>query len=408
MIKKFMYNIGILLLICMMCTFADTKVCKAASAQISISADSEEIKAGDLFRINILIVSDVAIGNFEANLIYDDELMQYNGGASVISGDGGFLHISDMNVLEGENSRKYSMEFEALKVGKATVEFYGDIMVYDLESDREMPVSSNILELDIKPVDTASTDARLKTMRVYPSGLNPEFDPDIYEYNINVGNDTKQLVITAVPFDTNATVSISGNQILNEGYNNVVISVLSESGDIIEYKIRTYREPAVVDKTPDITDSPVIMEDFFELIEENGRKFAIFGGKYEIIEPDAEIAIPEGYKAGSLTVSGVTIPAYIPVDNEQSEFVLVYARNEFGDKGFYKYDRIEKTLQRFTDTSSWVINEKTKSNNTADNNENMTKAVFVIVLLCGICIMMTFITVRMYIKLKGYKDDDLD
>lgn len=410
MIKKIINFIGILLLVTIVIGTIDTRTCRAAGAEISISSDSTEIKVGDVFYVNINIDSDTAFGNFEANLIYDDSLMQYNGGASVISGNSGFLHISDTNVSEGDYSRKYSLEFEALKVGKATIDFSGRIMIYDYETDREMPVSSNVLDVNIKALDSASSDAKLKTMQISPAGLNPAFDPTIYEYNINVGYDTQQLIITALPENFKATVSITGNDFLKEGDNNVVISVLAETGDIIEYKIKVYREPASDDQTADVSDNPSNMEDSFELIEDGGKKFAVFSGKYAILVPEDTINIPEGYKLGSLTISGITIPAYMPVDNEQSEFVLIYAQNEFGDKGFYKYDRIEKTLQRYIDGSLIINNDQnTQDDNTADEYQNnMAKAVFVIVLLCAICILMTFITVRMFIKLKGFREDDLD
>ena len=161
------------------------------------------------------------------------------------------------------------------------------------------------------------------------------------------------------------------------------------------------------EQAPDIKEDETA-SDYFRLVQEEGRIYAYFGGKYEIIEPGQDVAIPEGYKAGSLTISGITIKAYIPENNEQSEFVLIYAQNEFGNKGFYKYDRIEKTLQRYSD-SGWVIeNEKTTEAEKSNENSSLTKAVFVIVLLCALCILMTFIAVRMYIKLKGYKDDELE
>lgn len=408
MVRKLITLFASLLLSFFVIATADTKVCLAASAQISLTADRDEIRAGDIFHVFITIESDVAIGNFEANLTYDDSLMQYNGGASVISGSSGFLKISDMYVNEGDYSRKYSLEFEALKVGTAKIEFFGRIMVYDFDYDREMPVSSNVLELEIKPDVTASSDARLKSMQVFPAGLNPEFDPDVYDYYINVGNETQRLVITATPFDANATVSISGNDFLDEGDNNVVISVLSEAGDIIEYTIKAYREPAADEPATDLPDNEGRPEDYFELYREDDRIYASFGGKYEVIEPGEGVAIPEGYKVGSITISGITIPAYIPENNDQSEFVLIYARNEYGDEGFYKYDRIEKTLQRYND-SSWVIdNGAGNEEGRKDDSRNLAKAVFVIVLLCALCILMTFVAVRMYIRLKGYKDDDLD
>lgn len=408
MSKKTLRILVVLLMVIIVTATGKPAISKAAGAQISLSSDTEGIKAGDSFYVNINIESDTLIGNFEADLIYDESVIEYSGGASVISGSNGFLHISDMNVLEGDYSRKYALEFEALKVGKTKVEFYGRIMVYDYENDRELPVLSNVLELDIKPEESASKDARIKNLQIRPDGLSPDFNPDIFEYSLRVGNDTRQLFITALPFEPGSTVSISGNQQLSEGDNNVVISVLSETGDIIEYKIKVYREPSADQTNPDINHTPAGLEDYFELFAENGHKYAIFGGRYEIIEPAEDVAIPEGYKLGSLTISGITITAYVPENNAQSEYVLLYAVNEYGNKGFYRYDRIEKTLQRYFD-NSLIINDQKPANNTIkDGNSNLTKAVFVIVLLCALCILMTFVAVRMYIRMKGYKDDDLD
>jgi hypothetical protein len=189
--------------------------------------------------------------------------------------------------------------------------------------------------------------------------------------------------------------------------------VLAESGDIIKYNINVFREYAQATPTPAAVISPGATQSTFEIKEIDGVKYAVYSGRYTLIEPDNTVVIPEGYKQGSLIISGISIPAYLPIDNEESEFVLIYARNEFGDAGFYQYDRIEKTLQRYL-PDSMIINGDNGNNSSLENsktdeyNANLSKAAVAIALLSALSVLLIFIAVRLFMKLKGYKEDDLD
>lgn len=411
MSNKTKYIIWLLLLI-VVGVLMPAKPCLAASAEVAISADKEEVTVGDRIHIYINIDSDTSFGSFEANLTYDDELLQYNEGSAVVKGNSGFLKISDMNVPEGDTARKYSMEFEALKVGVCELSFSGRVIVYDFDSDQEMSVSSNVLTLNIKAPVTASTNARLKSLKTSPAQITPSFDPGVYEYNVNVGYDTDQLVIVALPADSTAKVSISGNDFLKEGENKVVIKVLAESGDFIEYSINVMRASVPQGDTEEDTEElPDEEVDSFEIIQEEDVRYIIFSGKYILKEPDSSVRIPEGYQLSSLTISNITIPAYLPEDNEASDFILIYAENEYGNPGFYQYDRIEKTLQRYVPAYQ-SIKGNTNQGQAAENGsgkgkENLTAAVVVISLLSGFCAILIFVSVRMFFKLKGYQEDDL-
>lgn len=407
--KKLNY-FGMFLLLLSAFAFVPAKPCLAASAQVDLSSDSTQITVGDVAYVYVNISSDTSLGNFEANVTYDDNLLQYNSVASFITGDSGFLKISDMNETEGGLSRKYTLKFKALQVGICKISFSGPVMVYDLDTDQEMSVLSNDLTLDIKAPKTASTDAKLKSLEIRPQELTPAFDPGVFEYSMNVSNETEQLFITALPEDSKATVSISGNDFLKEGENKVIISVLAESGDVIEYTINVIRESAP-SVAPTNTEgiSPNNIKGSFDLIEADGTTYAVFSGKYIITQPDSRVSIPEGYQLSSLTISNITIQAYLPVNNEGSEFVLIYATNEFGDSGFYQYDRIEKTLQRYV-PDNLIINSNSSLDATGNHSgdDHLTAAVVVIALLSGFCTIMIFVTIRMFFKLKGYKEDDLD
>ncbi len=64
---------------------------------------------------------------------------------------------------------------------------------------------------------------RLKTLEL--DELTFEFNPEVFNYDVQIPNATVSLNITAIPFDHEATVSISGNGYLRKGKNTVLITV---------------------------------------------------------------------------------------------------------------------------------------------------------------------------------------
>jgi hypothetical protein len=75
---------------------------------------------------------------------------------------------------------------------------------------------------------TLSTNANLKELHLSIEGLSPAFQKTITQYNIIVGNDVNQININAIPEDSNAKVSISGNTNLKTGVNQIKIFVTAQ------------------------------------------------------------------------------------------------------------------------------------------------------------------------------------
>jgi hypothetical protein len=409
--KRRMMELGLILIFIFAGSFLFPKYSQAASADVVISADNVDITVGDNIFVYVKVNSGTSFGDFEANLTYDDSILEYAGGPSAVKGSSGFLKISDMNVLDGDKSRKYTLKFQALKVGVCDIQFSGAVMVYDSNTGYEMSVSSNKLTLNVKAQSTASTDAKLKDLKTSPVDITPAFSPEVQEYKANVSYDTKQLIITAIPEDAKATVAISGDDSLAEGDNKVIISVLAESGDVIEYTINVFRDSKPTDEATGSEEiSPVPAQSTFEVITVNGERYAIYSGRYQILVPDSSVAIPQGYKPATLILSDTEINAYAPVNNEESNFLLIYAKNEFGETGFYQYDRIERTLQRYN-TEAAAIGTPTDSDSSQEadmikeNNEKLKKAIIVIVVLGIVSGLLILTTIGLLLKLRRDKRD---
>ena len=88
---------------------------------------------------------------------------------------------------------------------------------------------------------TKSSNSNLASLAVTEGVLTPEFNASIKEYIISVPNEITKLNISAVPEDSKATVSITGNEELQLGENNIEITVTAEDGSKSVYKILATR-----------------------------------------------------------------------------------------------------------------------------------------------------------------------
>lgn len=375
---------------------------RAASANIDITVDNNEVTVGDTVYVYINITSDTMIGDVEANLIYDEDLLEYKSGASFITGSSGFLKIADINFSEPADDRKYALEFKALKVGKCEIQFSGSVVVYDYDSGFPMSVSTSTLELEIKAPYTASDNANLSSLKISPEQLSPSFDKNVYEYSTTVGYDTQRLMIEALPEDNKATIRVTGNDSLAEGENKITVTVTAEAGNTKEYVINVFKESAPEDGADTNPITPDKKHGSFELIREDDEIFAIYSGKYKVLEPDASVQIPEGYTKTQIIISGISIEVY--ASELDSDFLLIYAENELGEKGFYRYDRVEKTMQRYIAEEERVIEPVGSLDEEAENakeyRSNLSKMAIIIALLSALCVVFIVISIRLFIKLK--------
>lgn len=383
----------LLLFILIVSGLIESKQCYAASAKVELTCDKSTVTLGDFVYAYISIDSQTTFTDFVANLEYDSNVLEYVNGAKVVTGGNGLLKVSDMDNLTGTIKRKYALKFKTVKVGKSKLTLE-DTMVYD-ESGNELSVSSNEMNISVKAKVTASTNANLKSLSTDPE-MKPSFKKSIHDYSVTVDNKTDQLFIVANPEDKKATVSISGNDSLQEGENKVVITVLAESGNVIEYTIKVLKE-----KTPESTIAPtptveaVAPSNTTKIVNDGTDLYLVINGNYKLLEVGDDVEIPAGYMKSEITISGEAITAYIPDGDIQSDFSLIYVENSDGEQGFYQYDRVEKTLQRFIDNSG--------ENTTSDKDEkqleqyrsNLNKAAIVIACLSALSVLLMVTTFRL-------------
>lgn len=89
--------------------------------------------------------------------------------------------------------------------------------------------------------DVERADAELKLLEITNYDLTPKFKTNIYNYNLNIGDDIQSLEINAVAEKEKAKIDIEGNNDLQEGENIIKIKVTAEDGETTRiYKINAY------------------------------------------------------------------------------------------------------------------------------------------------------------------------
>jgi len=148
-----------------------------------------------------------------------------------------------------------------------------------------------------------------------------------------VGGDVSQITVSAPAADGGASVAVSGGEELQIGENEIVCTVTAPDGQTT----KTYR--IVVTKVEGEAGeaAPIVEQVALKTDERN----------LTVISAQEGMEIPEGFVQCSVTIDGQAVEGWVWKGDENPEYCIFYAINEQGEKGFYRYDLTEKTLQRY-------------------------------------------------------------
>lgn len=422
---------AILIYVLFMCLFVNMMpriAVKAASATVSITIKETDIKLNDTFNVIVKVKATDTIGGFETFLTYDESKIEFISGGSMVSGGDGILRVSDMNPENVAKSRKYILKFKAVEQGNAQIETMDQAYVYTYEDSAEMSVSSNRLSISIGTDEKVSNNTKLYTLRISPGVLSPEFAAKTTKYTAEVESDVKELVISAMAEDGDATVKTKGNKDLQAGTNEVNIIVTAPSGDQKTYTIVVTKKADLTNQneqtngegedTPgepednitedDITeeDQEILESEGYLVTEEEEHITLYFSSEYEIIPLEDSEMIPSGYEETTMKLQGVEVTAYESTGTEVGDYVLLYMKKGDSEPRFYRYDKTENTVQRY-DASYEQATTTTTSKVTKDEYaKKLDNMKILVAVSCVITLISTLVVIRLLVKLRGVKDDE--
>lgn len=229
--KKSLQKVFLVILLVMITIWSLQLNVKAAN--FSISSSASKVEVGKTFTITI------------------------NGtglaGKFVVSGSGG-VNCSTSVWVDNE---KVTVTGTATGVGKATITVKGEYAMYSDGVDKTETVSTSITVVESStgdpgtqdpptstggstpttPSTAKSTNNYLSSLSVDVGTLSPAFSKSVADYVVDVPEDTEKIKISAKKEDSKATVSGTGEKVLEVGQNTFRITVKSEDGKSRIYNI---------------------------------------------------------------------------------------------------------------------------------------------------------------------------
>lgn len=391
----------------------------AYSASIWFETDIDEIYEGQEFKVYMNVSSDDTLGDFEGFVSYNDSVVEFISGPACVTKDSGNLKVNDKGASASWDTRQYVLTFKALKPGISLIQMIDAPIAYEYSEKQPMSVSSAVFQLEIMSAPESSASAILSLMKISPGTLTPSFSSDIFEYETIVSFDTKKLIISAIPKDLYAVVNVTGNSELIEGNNKVIVIVTSSNGEELTYIINVLRESEIL--TPTSPPSEEISDDKaewrFDITSDNSTVFISGQYYYKLKEKTSDITIPEGYIKTRMVINKVPINIYAKEGEEAPEFYLMILENEAGITSLYRYDRVEKTIQRYAgleETNAKSISrleEQTLLQDASEllqYNQNVGGLSLLTGLSCSISVLLLVVVIVLIIKTIKNRNDELD
>ena len=425
-IKKILATFVILISIF---TFSCIKA-DAATGTVTMTSNKSKVVVGNSVTFTVTISSPKPIGVFQYSLSYDSSML------NLTSGD-----PSGAPVFTGkEKSVKYTFTFKAKKSGNATVKFnISGGYTFEQESLTLASKSKSVKIITQAELEASySSNNNLSKLDVEGYTLSPSFSSSTTSYTVNLPANTESIKITGTKADSKASVEGLGTKTVEDGANTFKIVVTAENGSTKTYTINAIVEeldPITV--TVDNTNYTVVRKtkllekpssDFIEstttindndiptllnekanitlvgLKDEEGNIELYIYNKdentytkynqytFESLSLYIEDKEVESHvKVEEITINDKKVNAYILEDDSYYYFYAINLKT--GEENIYRYDDIEKTVQKYIAPEKEIITE-------TENNENLYKNIIIGLLAF---IFLTYFILLLSLLFKGKK-----
>lgn len=413
----------------------------AFAMNAKISFNDPTAAAGEEVTVSMRVVSTggEALGSANIMLNYDTSMLEFVSGDNA-EGGAGSLHLTGQATTD-KSEWYYGLRFKTLKEGMGSVTV-SSAEIYDRDEKIAKIEHQGTSNVTIGRGEAAQEDrkkASLKSLSMTPGRLMPEFSAEQMSYTAIVGDEVTRIAVSAEPVLSDAKISVSGNEDLQLGENNISVQVFSADGsELGTYTILVTKKEGLTPQEGNGSEERTVLigENRYEIAEtfdetllpygfhaesysyrgsqvlsgkgndENLRLMYLFGEGgigdlflYDIAsdvwEPYVEVgmsaksvtalplgkdvAIPKDLLASRLNLNGKTVDGWIGKEDKGQNFCVFYGMNADGEKHFYRFDLEEKTIQRyFTDAKTEANDgEETLSAEKVDWKGKMTLLLFV-------------------------------
>lgn len=364
--RMILWMVGIVICMALGC-FGGERPVSAAGANVSITTKKTTVTEGDVVYVLITVKSSQEISGFEGFFPYDNRVLQFQTGGSVVYGNDNEFRIEDVEREAGSKQIKYSIKFLARREGNTTITLKKPYNVFGENTSDKLSVSYNSLTIVVKKKDdqnaapAPTADPQVQgTQTVQPSASPAQPEPSATP--VKKKKKKKKPKATEIPEET----------------------------------------PVAAGQQKDMSENGV------HAVSSNEGILLYGASSIQITEPEAD-QIPQGFGKTELELDGQTVTAYALESNTEHTYVLVYGQS--GDQeAFYLYDREQNTLMPYDKVRAWY-----RSNSEGIVSERESQAElkakrlqYVTGILLAFSALMLLAVISLYMKYKGFNPDELE
>lgn len=399
MIKRMKQGAAALLLMCIMTVLLPWCGMTAFAATARIAFSDPSAAAGSEFTVKMKITGSAPLSTADVMLSYDASSLEFVEGTNTDGGNGALRVHGDAGA-GGNAVLAYELKFKALTAGTSRITVK-EQEVYDTDSKLVTVDQLGQSSVTVTAGQGTSDNASLKSLQVSPGTLSPEFSADVETYNVTVGTDVDQLVVSAEPAEGSASTEISGAEGLQMGENRVTVKVTAQDGQTSrEYVIVVTKEEGGASADSQASSG----EEAFEM-HVSRRSFTV-------MEPDDTVEVPQGLVPTTITIDDHKVTGWVWGDEAEHEYCVIYAMNEAGEKGLYRYDLkgSERTIQRYfansssTAVSAEVYDQLAGQYDSLRKDYNLFRTLLIVVIVIALVLVVLLIVSLTGKKEKGRKE----
>lgn len=308
----------------------------AAGGRIAFSDRTAEVGSEVSINVKVTTSGAEALSSADVMLSYDPNVLEFVSGTDA-SGGAGSVRVKIGAESTDAKTLSSTLTFKVLSAGTAKITVSSQ-EVYDANNQLVTIDQLGSSTVTASAPAGAGTDASLSELKISPGVLTPEFSPEVDTYTAEVGLDVEKITVSAPTTDENARVSITGNEGLQPGENKVVCQVTAEDGTTTKsYTINVSKvEGGASDGGSGSAEEPV-----------SGVDVVTVAKTVTIVPVEEGVEVPKGLAECNIKIDGQDVKGWVWASETDHEYCVFYGMNEAGEKGFYRYDLKEKTMQRY-------------------------------------------------------------
>lgn len=252
-IRNILEILFVIFIITLVLSFFFYKTKCSTKGKVTLIKSAEIIENNDEIEITVNL-QNVEVSAYNFYLYFDENKFEYVQGeenTNIVQNK--LIHVwYDKQGGSGSKSGEIAkFKFKAKENGTVNFvlegEFYsesGQQIETEIEQVQvQIGKGERTLESQVSKTDNIeSANTNLETLAIENAMLNKPFENTVTKYETEVSKDTQNLKILAIPENEQATVEISGKDELQEGNNNVIITVTAQNGITKrQYEINVYK-----------------------------------------------------------------------------------------------------------------------------------------------------------------------